>query len=211
MKTETCSKCGAEVRYGVRGGIRGWLHRDPDVDHLPLFGKLWTPEDQVSLDAAVLEMAARGKSDKKKADSGAEEDQAPDAWTEVPEPFVTAQPVGPDDFPARSGIRQIHSLVTKTDGWEVASFTLAIGPYVGGRGQVLSISDSVKMVMGGPTIEHGYADPLEGWVDSGRRVAVASWRDGAFDFAYTGILKDGVVTTEPANSMALKAWIKETP
>lgn len=199
MTSETCSRCGEEVRYGVRDGVKGWLHRDPGVDHAAAFGVLWTPELQVRLDAAQAEMASRGKADKKKADSEAEEDEAPDVWAEVPEPFVTAQPVGPEDFPPRSGIRQIHSLATKTAGWDVVGFTLAIGPYMGSRGQVLSISDSVKMVMRGPT------------VDSGVRVAVASWRDGAFDFAYTGILKDGVVTTEPTNSNGLKAWIKETP
>lgn len=198
MRSETCSRCGEEVRYGRRdGSMTGWLHRDPNVDHFPVFGEAWTPELQARMDVAVAEMAARGKTDKKKADSEAEDDEAPDVWAEVPEPFVTAQPVGPDDFPPRSGIRQIYNLVDKTDGWEVAGFTLAIGPYVGARGQVLSISDSVKMVMGGPE------------VDSGRRVAVASWRDGAFDFAYTGILKGSTVTTQPANSATLKAWIKE--
>lgn len=194
---QTCSRCGEEVRYGKREGITGWLHRE-GVDHLPLFGALWTAEDQSRVEASLSEMAARGKVDKAKAEAEAAE-QEKETWDEVPEPFVTAQPVGPEDFPPRSGIRQIHRLATKTDGWEVANFTLAIGPYVGASGQVLSISDSVKMVLRGPE------------VDNGRRVAVASWRDGAFDFAYTGILRDGIVHTEPANSTALKAWIKETP
>lgn len=197
-RPQTCSKCGQEVRYGQRGDVKGWLHRDPDADHMPLFGgPLWTPELQEKIEASLAEMASRGKADKK-ADA-VEEPDAPDVWAEVPEPYVTAQPVGPDDFPPRSGIRQIYNLAEKTDGWEVANFTLAIGPYVGARGQVLSISDSVKMVMRGPG------------VDNGRRVAVASWRDGAFDFAYTGILRGGVVYTDAANSATLKAWIKETP
>lgn len=195
---QTCSRCGEEVRYGKRDGITGWLHRE-DVDHLPLFGALWTAEDQARVEASLSEMASRGKADKRTEVAEPVDDEAPDVWAEVPKPFVTAQPVGPEDFPPRSGIRQIHSLASKTDGWEVANFTLAIGPYVGARGQVLSISDSVKMVLRGPG------------VDNGRRVAVASWRDGAFDFAYTGILRDGIVYTEPANSTALKAWIKETP
>jgi len=180
------------VRYGKRGDITGWLHRDPDVDHLPLFGELWTPEkQQAAMDAIATRLA------EKKGAKAADDDDEVEHWDEVPEPYVTAQPVGPEDFPPRSGIRQIHNLATKTPGWDVVDFTLAIGPYVGGRGQVLSISDSVKMVLGGPE------------VDSGRRVAVASWRDGAFDFAYTGILKGSTVYTEPANSNALKAWIKE--
>lgn len=196
-RPQTCRRCGEEVRYGYRGGVRGWLHRT-DVDHAPLFGTGWTPELQAKIDASLAEMAARGKADKK-TEVVVEEQPEPDVWAEVPEPYVTAQPVGPDDFPPRSGIRQIYNLAEKTDGWEVVNFTLAIGPYVGARGQVLSISDSVKMVMRGPE------------VDNGRRVAVASWRDGAFDFAYTGILKGGVVYTDAANSTALKAWIKETP
>jgi hypothetical protein len=199
-RPQTCSRCGQEVRYGVRGGIKGWLHRDPDVDHMPLFGgPLWSPELQARLEASLAEMAARGKADKKKDSGPAEEEDQPDKWAEVPEPYVTAQPVGPGDFPPRSGIRQIYNLVEKTKGWEVANFTLAIGPYVGARGQVLSISDSVKMVMRGPG------------VDSGVRVAVASWRDGSFDSAYIGILKGNTVHTQPANSNALKAWIKEIP
>jgi hypothetical protein len=199
-RPQTCSRCGEEVRYGVRGGIKGWLHRDPEVDHMPLFGgPLWTPELQARLEASLAEMAARGSSDKKKKQESEEPAEEKQKWDEVPEPCVTAQPVGPDDFPARSGIRQIYNLVEKTAGWEVVNFTLAIGPYVGARGEVLSISDSVKMVMRGPG------------VDSGVRVAVASWRDGAFDSAYTGILKGNTVHTQPANSNALKAWIKETP
>jgi hypothetical protein len=203
-RPQTCSRCGQEVRYGRRDDVTGWLHRDPDADHMPLFGgPLWTPELQEKIESSLAEMAARGKSDKKK-DAPEPEDE-PDVWAEVPEPYVTAKPVTPDDFTANSGIRQIYNLATgqnkkaKVTGWEVVSLTLAIGPYVGARGQVLSISDSVKMVLGGPE------------VDNGRRVAVASWRDGAFDFAYIGILKGRTVTTQPANSNALKAWIKEIP
>jgi hypothetical protein len=199
-RPQTCSRCGEEVRYGRRDGILGWLHRDPAVDHMPLFGgPLWSPDLQVRLEASLAEMAARGSTDKKKKQESEEPAEEKQKWDEVPEPYVTAQPVRPEDFPPRSGIRQIYSLVEKTDGWEVVNFTLAIGPYVGARGEVLSISDSVKMVMRGPG------------VDSGTRVAVASWRDGEFDSAYTGILKGKVVWTEPANSTALKAWIKEIP
>lgn len=200
----TCRKCNEEVRYGVRSGVTGWFHRE-SKDHEPAFGSYWTPEMQAKLDAGLADMKARGKADKKSDAPPVDDDDGPDEWAEVPEPYVTAQPVYVEDFTPQSGIRQIYNLAmglnkkSPVTWWEVAGLTLAIGPYVGARGQVLSISDSVKMVLRGPE------------VDNGRRVAVASWRDGSFDFAYTGILKDGIVTTEPANSNALKAWIKEPP
>lgn len=198
-----CRKCDEEVRYGRRADVTGWFHRE-DKDHEPAFGSYWTPEMQAKLDAGLLALRERGKADKKKEAEPVDDEDGPDKWAEVPEPYVTAQPLTAADLAPRSGMLKIYNLATgrnkdKVQGWEVVGLTLAIGPYVGARGQVLSISDSIKMVFRGPG------------VDNGRRVAVASWRDGAFDFAYTGILKGGTVYTQPANSNALKAWIKEPP
>lgn len=42
-RPQTCSRCGEEVRYGTREGVTGWLHRG-EVDHLPIFGQIFTPE-----------------------------------------------------------------------------------------------------------------------------------------------------------------------
>lgn len=201
-RPQTCAKCGQEVRYGKREGITGWLHRE-ETDHLPLFGgPLHTPERQAVIEASLAEMAARAKPDKKK--DAPEPEEEPEVWDEIPEPERRAYPITVADLPPRSGMLQIANLILgknkdKVKDWELVNITRSKGPYVGARGQVLSISESTLIRARGPM------------VDNGRRVAVASWRDGEFDFAYTGILKDRVVTTQPANSMGLKAWIKDSP
>lgn len=197
-RPQTCSKCGQEVRYGRRDGITGWLHRE-STDHLPLFGgPLHTSERQAVIEASLAEMAARGNA-KDKDDT--EEEYVHE---EIPEPEQRAYPLEVDDLPARSGMLQIANLILgknkdKVQGWELVNITRSKGPYVGARGQVLSISESTLIRARGPM------------VDTGQRVAVASFRDGGFDFAYTGILKDRVVATQPANFTGLKAWIKDSP
>lgn len=112
----------------------------------------------------------------------------------IPEPELRRTPVDVDDLPPRSGMRQIANLVLRTDGWELARLTRARGPYLGSDGSVLSISDSLVLGARGP----------EG------RVAVATWRDGKFDSAYTGRVVCGVTHMRSANATELKSWIKET-
>lgn len=205
-RPETCGRCGQEVRFGVRPSparppadrdASYWMHRDvaDDLDHEVAFGKTWTPELQATLDASLAAMAARGSADTRKKQEQ-EDVAAKDEWAEVPAPELYSRPADVNDFPPRSGIRTMFNLIGKAQGWEVRRFTIARGPYVGARGQVLSISDSVVMGMRGPTL------------DTGHQVAVASWRDGSFDFAYTGILRGNTVSTTPANAKALKAFIR---
>lgn len=50
--SENCGRCGEEVRYGARGLILGYLHRE-DVDHAPIFGTPWTPEFEAQLEAQL--------------------------------------------------------------------------------------------------------------------------------------------------------------
>lgn len=199
-RAQTCAKCEEEVRYGKRGDVTGWLHRDPDADHWPAFGTLWTPEHQAQADRAIRERLAA-----KKGAGKAEEDEEEDAdnWDSIPEPEVRCTDVDASIFPPRSGILQIINLIEKTDGWDLRRITYARGPYVGARGQVLSISDHHKVSAVGPIVE---GDGL----DSGQRFVVASWRDLKFDAGYTGLIRDRVVYPTIANSTALKAWIKET-
>lgn len=205
---ETCGRCGLEVRFGVRPSPARppadqdspyWMHRDvaDDLDHAVVHGTPWTPELQAKIDASLVEMAARGKVDKKKQQEQAEEPEEKDMWAEVPAPEVLSHDVDVATFAPRSGIRQIYTLATKTPGWEVRRLTASRGPYVGARGQVLSIDDCVVMGMLGQTT-----------LDGETQVAVASWRSGSFDFAYTGMLKDNVVRTTPVNSNGLKAFIR---
>lgn len=201
---DICSTCGQEVRFGVRNptpqwpGPR-WLHRDPadDADHIPTHGKCITPEQWATIERNKAEgVAARSKS--KKAQE-AEEDDADDGdWIgeELPEPELRATDVQVDELAPRSGMRQIANLIGKTDGWELRRLTRARGPWMGARGQVLSISDS--LVLAARSEE----------VDGVRRVAVASWRDGKFHSAYVGTSKGGRMTTEKANATDLKNWIK---
>lgn len=236
MRSETCSRCGEELRYGKRGNLTGWLHR-LDVDHAPILGTIRTvemlaeDERQRQLPRTRMVTRSKGKGDKRvtweeeetytladlelatyrkqKKFREAEErelefDEDEDRETtddieveEYPEPEMRRTPVTADEFPPRSGIRQICNLVAKTDGWEIVRFTKARGPYIGAAGGVLSTSDSVVLGARGPV-----------QVDGTRRVAVASWRDGSFDSAYTGVLEGGQITTTGVNSAGLKAWIK---
>lgn len=184
---------------------------------MPLFGREWTAEDTARVEAERMKPRTRLNSDRveetyttaehdiqrdpdatrRKARLAAFRGEDSDYVPPLPPVEIPCHPVEIDSFPPRSGIRQILNIITRTDDWELRRLTHARGPYVGSAGTALSISDSVVLGARGPG------------VDSGVRIAVASWRDGAFDFAYTGILKDGVVTTTAADSKALKAWIKE--
>jgi len=115
-----------------------------------------------------------------------------------PEPEVLATPVEPKDDRVPGGVRTITNLLAKTDGWELVNLTYARGPYVGAKGEVLSISDSIVLRARGPE------------VDGRLRYAVGSWRDGKFDSAYILTRKPGTERYEsrPANASELKAWIK---
>lgn len=237
MRSETCSRCGEEVRYGKRGTLRGWLHRE-EVDHAPILGTIVTPEQiaendrQQHLPRTRMVTKSKGKGDKKitweeeeayttaeldleryrkqKKFREAEErelefddDGDPETTDDIeveqyPEPEVRSTPVAVDEFPPRSGIRQVANLIPR-QGWEIVRFTKARGPYLGATGKVLSTSDSVVLGARGPV-----------QLDGTRRVAVASWRDGGFDSAYIGTLEDGRLTTTGVNSAGLKAWIKGT-
>lgn len=193
-RPQRCARCGEEVRYGRRGDLTGYLHRD-DADHFAAFGVVLTPEVWDGAMAAIRTRLTERKGTKSDEDDDTEAEQ----WDTVPEPEIRAVEVDPDSFPDRSGIKQIINLLVKTPGWEITSISHARGPYVGARGQVLSISD------------HHKVSALGAEVDSGRRFVVASWRDLKFDAGYIGVTKDRVVHPNAANSTALKAWIKETP
>lgn len=198
-RPQTCSKCGEEVRYGVRGGVRGWLHRD-EKDHLALFGTLWTPEDQARVEASLAEMASRGKADKKTETLPSDDDDdGSDVWDTIPEPEVRCTPVPIEDLRPRSGILQMVNLIVKTDGWDLKAITRARGPWVGARGQVLSISDHHKVSALGPK------------VDNGQRFVVACWRDMKFESGYVGLIREGKVYPETLNSNDIKKFIKEPP
>lgn len=195
-KPEYCSRCGEEVRYGVRGDLKGWLHRDPEVDHMALFGVLWTPELQEGIEASVAEMRLRGKVDKSKV---AEPEEEKESWDEIPEPEIPARDFDPADIRPRSGLLQMYNLIGRTDGWEVKRLRFYRGPYLGAKGQVLSIDDQHRLSALGPA------------VDSGQRFVVGSWRNMEFDFGYIGVIRGDKVYPEHASSTAIKDFIKEPP
>lgn len=187
-----CSRCGEEVRFGEREGKRGWWHRGP-VDHMPVLGH--------SVPAAVSNMLE------------AEEEQAAADEEEgrMGPPEVPAHPVDLADFAAQSGLRQIGNLVSgvtkagkkKSDppaapGWELVNITHARGHYMGSKGGSLGISDTHVLRARGPV-----------GLDGSRRVAVASWRDLKFDFAFVGAIMGGKLTsTRKVSSTEMKDWIK---
>lgn len=116
----------------------------------------------------------------------------------LPPVEVWCHPVEPDTFAPRSGIRQVVNLVDKTEGWERYRLTHARGPYTGAKGELLSISDTI--VLGARNVL------LDGTV----RVAVASWRDGKFDFAFVGLIQGGRLTPYKVDATTMKNWIKGT-
>jgi len=232
--SEICSRCGEEVRYGTRGDVTGYLHRE-DKDHLPGFGRLWTAEDSARHQAELDRLRVRPVGEvedgvqkiefyttrrvglKGEAAKAYDAEHAPEAKA-LPPVEVWGHTVAPDDPLVPQGARLIAELVSgvtrvtpkgksskspkhppMAPGWELRRLTHARGPYVGSSGECLSISDTIVVGARGPE------------VDGARRIAVASWRDGAFDFGYTGVIKGGALETTIANSNALKAWIKDTP
>lgn len=118
---------------------------------------------------------------------------------EIPEPEVRSTRI--EDFKDErvpGGVRTVTNLVAKTDGWEVISLTYARGPYLAASGKILSISDAVLLKIRSEQ------------VDGKRHIAVASWRDGKFDFAYIGTFTDGLIRPYSATATELKNWIKGT-
>lgn len=196
-----------------------WLHRE-EVDHEVLHGQPVTDdhraewERQLDLprtrpvydkDGSVVgeetyttrELDRKRMSKAKRDQLDAEEDVEPEP---IPEPEVRRRPIDPAEFAPRSGIRQVVNLVAKTKGWTMYRLDYARGPYIGAAGTVLSISDSV--VLG------AREEPA---LDGSVRFAVASWRDGDFDSAWIGTLKDHVAYPQPANAKTMKQWIKGIP
>lgn len=119
----------------------------------------------------------------------------------LPPVEIPCRPVDPKDEIVPGGVRTITNLLAK-QGWELRRLTHARGPYVGAKGDVLSISDTIVLgAREAPRCERG-------GLDRPPRIAVASWRDGKFDFAYVGVIRDGTFVTTGANNTAMKAWIK---
>lgn len=120
----------------------------------------------------------------------------------LPAPEVPSRPVEPKDEAVPGGVRTITNLLRKR-GWELRRLTHARGPYLGANGDVLSISDTV--VLGArekPRCPRG-------GLDRPPRIAVASWRDRKFDFAYVGHVTGNHITVEArVNATEMKSWIK---
>lgn len=167
-----------------------YLHRDP-ADHQPVFGNMHA--------RAILPEAE------------AEPEET------IPPVEIPVHEVDPAEFTPQSGIRQIANLVNGTTrvmpngksskslkhppmapGWELVNLTHSRGPYMGSKGNVLSVSDCHVL--------RARARQVDGSV----KIAVASWRDGDFEFAYIGTIKDGRLTPERVSSDAMKQWIKGT-
>lgn len=190
---EVCSRCGEEIRFGTREGGLGYWHRE-SVDHAPIHGHMAYPDISNTLEVEE------------------EIDPLQQAVVEV-----WATPVDRTEFAGTSGLRQIANLASgetrvmpngKTSkskkhpaaapGWELVNITHSRGPYRGSKGEVLSVSDTHVLRARGPV-----------GVDGSRRVAVGSWRDLAFDFAFIGTIRGGRLTdTRRVGSDEMKDWIK---
>lgn len=207
-----CSVCGQEIRLGYRDGVKNWWHREP-VDHNPIQGHRMTYADQeevrrqredvirymddgtpyTTAEWEIMKDKDVARRKRRLAELRGEEEKD----EVIPPPEIPRHDVEVESLPPRSGMRQVANLVLKTEGWELRRLTAARGPYLGADGSVLSISDTLVLGARGPEVDGGVA------------IAVASWRDGKFDTAYAGRLRDGVAHVDPVNATDLKNWIKE--
>lgn len=177
-----CEHCGEVVKWGWRHNQPGWWHR-ADPDH-----------SSTSPRVAPVEEKAEP----------------------LPPVEVWAHDVDPASFTPQSGIRQIANLVSgitrvtpagksstskkhpaAAPGWELVNLHHARGPYVGSKGELLSVSDTHVLRARGP-VE----------LDGSRKIAVASWRDGKFDFAFIGTIVGGRLSPIKVSSDEMKGWIK---
>lgn len=220
-----CGSCREEIRFGHRNGQAGWWHR-LDVDHHAVLGQPhtadWAAEIERQLDLPRTRMApgvsahcptyqglwpeevyttrehdlARYRKKKSFREAEAREADDDELVFELPPVEIPCHPIDPAEFAPRSGIRQIVNLVFKS-GWELVRLTHARGPYVGSKGELLSISDTIVL---GARMQV---------LDGSTHVAVASWRDGKFDFAFIGTIRNCHLSTRKVNATEMKDWIKD--
>lgn len=179
----TCGRCGEEIRYGHRGGVGGYWHRET-VDHMPIAGPVSSPEEIQQMLDAVARRRAEKAGEPLEGDDDDEE-----GLDEVPPIEVHRTSVDPKDERVPGGVRTITNLLAKTDGWELYRLTYSRGPYLGSK-KCLGVSDMI--VLG--AIQRS----------TGRRI-VATWRDGKFNTGYAimGNRMQGRV-----NSTAMKGFVK---
>jgi hypothetical protein len=190
-KSETCAKCGEEVRWGERGGRLAWWHRDdwPDTTivrhrrvngdgsegHEPVFGKpSWT--------STMLPPASEPR------DENGEEDTR---IFDIPPPEVRATPIEVGDPMMPGGAKNLINATRKAGG--EARATYSRGPRVhASNGNLLGMSDYVVVVF-----------------DNEDRHAMATWEDGKLDWAWRldydrELMKVSITTI---TSKSLRAWI----
>jgi hypothetical protein len=221
VKPEICTSdgCGQEVRHGWRDGKKGWWHREA-VDHQPIFGRRFTDADKakVELELDVVrtrqrttkdgevvteEYTARGerlramnkaKREKLLEEGLDEEEIAALHQICIPEPEVRKTTIERSDERCPQGARNLMNAAAKA-GWEVRRLTYSRGPWLGAKGNVLSISDLVAC----------------GVVDSDKRYGVACWRDGKVVSAWYGEREADRVPMALTTITVLKNKMKEAP
>lgn len=110
----------------------------------------------------------------------------------LPEPEVYAMPVEMTDPRVSQGVRNVIKPGLAA-GWRIIGLAYARGPRVGSKGQALSISDSISLVM---------------YSADGNHKIWATWLDGKSSFAYTQQKKHSMVKV---GSKAAIAYMKEHP
>lgn len=177
-------------------GAGFWMHRE-ESDHMPILGRRFTAADKAEVERQldlererlvptktgfpllfeVQTYTARGyflERMKKEArarllEEGLDEEEIAALEIPIPEPEVRKTAIERSDPRCPQGARNLMNAAAKA-GWEVRRLTYSRGPWLGSKGNVLSISDLVAC----------------GVVDSDRRYGVASWRDGKVVSAWYG-------------------------
>ena len=200
-----CSACGEEIRWGTRDDTEAWWHRGP-VEHAVIHGHRHTQADEdrdnaaldlVRYDDPVIPFAPVAYTIRERYNVGV---AAKDVEREpIPAPEVLCTPVTKTDKRVPGGAKQVWNLA-ESMGWTVYRSTYSRGPRIHSSLQtLLSVSD--YFVLGVRLDEHDL-------------VAVGSWCDSKFDFAYAGKLnrKTNNVDLKRVDSKTLKSLIKgETP
>lgn len=184
MLSQTCTRCGSEVRYGTRAGRTGWHHREP-VDHNARFGvPVLHPLDSQRLREEWL-------ADNVEFENRDENNEEKIEISTTPEVRATVIDIGDDRMPG--GAATVIRAARKT-GWDTVA-TYSRGPWM-------------HTTHWTPT---GIADLVLLRLNRGPYHARAMWRrtKDVWKFEHAWVWNTQEPSLEKVNSKALSAFINE--
>lgn len=181
----TCGRCGEEVRWGWRPGLTSPTR--------PGSG-FWMHRDPAADHHPLLgtRLVDTVPPEPEPVEEGEGEVEDPEPFV-IPPPEVTSTPIDIGDERLPGGAKIVLN-AARREGW-TATATYSRGSRMhASQGTILGVSDFVV---------------VRARLDGADQVAVASWKDGGFDYAYVGEIRDHNVITTRADSKALRAHLKQ--